>query len=453
MADMRLGIVVDTDTRATKAEFSALRRDVKREADALGGDWEAAAEKVETALRDAGARDDLIDAAKRIGEQGPTEIEKMRTALRDLDGGLDDTTRAANDAAENIREGFEENSITPEDLLGAEVMGEVLSNAAESGAEVARGFKDGFGSEDVETILDGVTDTIVSVGAVGGPLGIAAGLAGATAIQAFAGPFLEDAEKTAEQFAATFDSAFENISAAGEEAGKELTISGNITELVQDVDRLNAATETANALGIDRGQVIRALAGDVDALAAVEAAGAEKVEDAADAYDKAAKAADGSLEATNALEEANANSLNTQAAVEDALRDVTKEHNTNVDAVDAATDAVKARSEADAIGANKAIENAKATARQTGEAQELEVTIDGVTRAIKVLPNGKTVKVTDEGSAKDTQKKISGIKGKDVEVDVKANTYAAEQEIIRLTSGRRVVNIDVRYRRAGGPTP
>lgn len=149
MADMKLGIEVDTDTRATRREFSDMRREIKREADGMGGDWEAAATRVEDALREAGARDDLVDAARRIGEQGPTEIEKMRDALRELDdvdpevdievdteGPLTKTQDMMNEVKSTVSESmgelagsFAENGFNMEDSIGG-----VVEVAAESAA-------------------------------------------------------------------------------------------------------------------------------------------------------------------------------------------------------------------------------------------------------------------------------------------------------------------------------
>src|SRR5690606_21111490 len=118
-------------------------------------------------------------------------IEKMQRALRDTGDAGRTLGDDLDDVARDISDSFEENALTPDDVLGAEVMSEILSNAAESGAEIARGLKDGFDSEDLETIVDGITDTIVSVGTVGGPAGVAAGLAAASLVQLFVGPFLE----------------------------------------------------------------------------------------------------------------------------------------------------------------------------------------------------------------------------------------------------------------------
>lgn len=450
---MRLGIEVDTDTRATRQEFTALRRDIKAEADAMGGDWEAAAAKVEQALEEAGARTDLIDAARKIGQDGPTEIERMRSALRDTGDEARTLGDAVDDAARQISESFESNAITAEDVLGAEVRAEILSNAAEAGAEITRGLKDGFSAEDVETIVDGITDTIVSIGAVGGPAGIAAGLAGASLVQLLVGPFITKSTEAAEQFEETFSTAFDNVLEHGREVGRELTISAAVDEFVKDTDKLNEATESANQLGVERGVVLRAMAGDQDALNYVTEKSAEKVADATKAQEDAMAAADGSAESSQALSDAQTNLLNVQADVDGATRNVTDAYNTNSDALAAATEASEAKGDADAWAANKAIENAHAMAESTGKAQELEVTIKGVTREIKVMPDGKTIDVTDDGSAKKTQGRIDGIDGKRVIVPVDVDSSNVDRYITGLSGRRPVLNVDVRYRRVGGPTP
>src|SRR5690606_25629815 len=123
--------------------FALLRREIKREADSMEGDWQAAGEKIEQALRDAGARDDLIDAARRIGREGPSELEKMQRALRNTGDDARALGDDVDDAARGISDAIEDAALTPDDLINAEVVGEIIQNFNEAGAEVARGFKDG----------------------------------------------------------------------------------------------------------------------------------------------------------------------------------------------------------------------------------------------------------------------------------------------------------------------
>lgn len=443
---IQLGIVVDTDTRATRKEFSDLRREVKREAEGMGDDWEAAAQKVEDSLREAGARDDLIEAARRIGQDGPSEIEKMQRSLRDLD----DTAR---ESAQNVSQAFEDNALTADDVFKADLAAELASNAVEAGAEIIRGLKDGFDAEDAGTLIDGLTDTIFALGAVGGPLGIAGAALAGGILQGMTAPLTAGAEEQAARFEETFTAAFENIIAAGEQAGRELTIQNAVNAIIQDVERLNEVTAIANELGASRGQVLRAMAGDTEALSIVEAAAAETVRDATDARDEAMRAADGSIEATNRLTDAQGALSDAEATTSDALRTVTGDYTTNVDAVNAASDAVNAKADADRIAANRTIELEQALADSTGKAREFEVTIGGVTRTIKAMPGKKEVEVTDDGSAKKTQGKIDDLHGKSLIIPVDVDSSNVDAYVRGLSYSRPVLNVDVRYRRVGGPTP
>lgn len=286
MADMKLGIEVDTDTRATRREFSDLRREVKREADGMGGDWEAAAAKVEDALREAGARDDLVDAARRIGEQGPTEIEKMRAALRDVGDAGKEAGDDVADGLDGIKRAVEDNAIDADDLYRAEIKAELVSNFSEAGAEVVRGFKDGFDSEDIGTITDAITDTLVAVGAVGGPAGIAGALIVSTLIQSFVGKWQESKEsveaigtEVRDVLVENSTGAFDQLPAEAREAFQKVRAEALLTEY--GVDKITGAAER---LGVTAEDVLAAMAGDTEATRAVSEAYTEAVEHAADAY-------------------------------------------------------------------------------------------------------------------------------------------------------------------------
>lgn len=62
------------------------------------------------------------------------------------------------------------------------------------------------------------------------------------------------------------------------------------------------------------------------------------------------------------------------------------------------------------------------------------------------------VDVDDNGTIRDTQKRINDITGKDVAINVKASTYSAEADLARLTQSYngRTVYINVQQRRTGG---
>ncbi|MCB7135361.1 hypothetical protein [Cellulosimicrobium marinum] len=448
MADIKLGIVVDTDTRATRQEFSALRREIKREADGMAGDWEGASQKVEDALREAGARDDLLDAARRIGRDGPTEIEKVQKALRDVDDTARTTADAVDDAARDISQSVEDNAITADDVFGAEVKAEILSNAAESGAEIARGLKDGFDSEDMETIVDGITDTMVSVGAVGGPVGVAAGLAAASVTQMFAGPLIEGAQQRAEEFQSTFTDAFQNIATAGAEMGRELAITSVAGEFAEDTQKMADATRVANSLGVERGVVLRAMAGDQRALTEVTQAHTAATEEAVAVWDREAQQIQDNGLATEATAAAADEWREKSRGLGDAIANVTSSYETNTDALNAATDAASAKAEVDAIANRRIADQAQALADSTGKAKDFEVEIDGVTVAMRALPGGKVIEVTDDGTAKLTQQQIDNIEGGEATVAVRPSFDQAswQRAVYNTVNGLHVPAIVVQAR-------
>lgn len=194
--DMRLGIDVDTDTRATRREFSDLRRTIKAEAEGMAGDWEGAAEKVEDALREAGARTDLIDAARRIGQEGPSEIEKMRDALRDLD---DEDPKIEIDAD------------LDKPLTAVQDLGnEIRASIGETMGEVAGSFADnGFNMEDT---IDGVIEVAAEAAqALPGPFALAG-----TAIVTTAAGFYGEWKKRLEQIAEDASAMYEDLTESGE---------------------------------------------------------------------------------------------------------------------------------------------------------------------------------------------------------------------------------------------
>lgn len=80
--------------------------------------------------------------------------------------------------------------------------------------------------------------------------------------------------------------------------------------------------------------------------------------------------------------------------------------------------------------------------------------VDDYRNSIEEIPGAvdTDVDVDDNGSTAATQKKIDGVHGKSVSVDVIANTYSAEADLARLsqTYNGKKVYIDVEMRRTGG---
>lgn len=410
------------------ADTGGAEKGIGRVADSLG-DVEDALDQVERpawgtaeALRDVGdagkdgARDavrgldDVADAAKTTAREGGDLDRDLTKALENVKTQAKDTGKAVEDSARGMKDAFEGNEITAQDIFKENLKAELVSNMAEAGAEVVRGFKDGFDGEDMETVVDGITDTMVSVGTLGGPVGVAAGLAGGAVVQMFAGPLIAGAQEKAAQFEATFSTAFSNIVESGANLGRELSITSSVEEFAQDTQKMADATTTANALGIERGVVLRAMAGDIDALNIVEGKNTTLLQEQADLRARVAQEMTDHVTVTDetaaAMEAMDAKTRGLAGAVDS----VTGSYATNTDALNAATEAASAKAEADNYAAEKALANASAMATSTGAAQNLEVKIDGVTRAFQVMPDGKVVEVSADGVER-TQADIDGISG------------------------------------------
>lgn len=429
MADMKLGIVVDTDTRATRQEFSSLRREIKREADQMGEDWETAARKIEDALREAGARDDLIEAAQRIGREGPSEIEKMQHALRDLD----DT---ASETATDIKKAFGDNRLSGNDLFDANFRAEVAASARETGSEILGQISSGLaeGTLDASTVAQALSEGAVEIGAeIGGGIG-AAIAAGGLIASAIVGQVNAAKESVQDSVSSMFDTILQEGAAAAEQA----QILSNLRELTEEQEKLNFSTDLAKTLNADLSTVLRARAGDEAALKEVTAA-----------YDEAQRAnteamQEGSIAATDG---AKANE-----ALRDALEDVTNDYNLEREGIDAAKAATDAFRDSTLAAAQATTDEYQALAKSTGQAQDFTVTIDGVTHALRAMPDGQVIEVSDEGTAKLTQKKIDAIQGTDVTAKVNADTSGVASAVQNSLSSRRFyANVTVRIPYAATP--
>ncbi|WP_163187023.1 hypothetical protein [Cellulosimicrobium sp. SL-1] len=400
--DLRLGIVVDTDTRATKQEFSSLRREVKREADAMGGDWEAAAQKVEDALREAGARNDLIDAAQRIGREGPSEIEKMQRALKDTGDTARSLSDDIRDAADDIKRSFDDSSLSANDIFDANFKAEIQASARETGSEILGQISGALsdGSMDMDTLVTSISDGLVEIGAeVGGPAG-GAMVAGGLIASALWGQITAQKEAVQEDISAMFD----NIIEQGAAAAEAIRIGENIRDLTENQDKLNFSTKMAKELNTDLSTVIRARAGDEAAMSDVLAAQTQRQEELKAEYEN------GTISLTVYEQESR--------KLGDAVQDITNDFDSERSGIDAAKLATDAYREATEATNAAIVSNAQALAMGTGKAQEFTVTVDGATRTLKAMPNGKVIDVTDGGSVELTQSEINNIKGGSVKVGV-----------------------------------
>jgi hypothetical protein len=277
---------------------------------------------------------------------------------------------------------------------------------------------------------------------MGGPLGAAGGLAASAAMQLIVGPVLAQAEADSQEFQDTFTSAFQAIIDSGQALGRETTIASTVNTLVQDSGKLMDATRTANLLGIDRGVVLRAMAGDAEALAVVNDNVTKTQNDLNVAVAASAAITDKSSVASNNASDkvAQLTSVNRDAVA--SVKDVNHEYGLHNSALDAAAEAATAAGDASNYAAEKQIVLAQKTAKATGETQTLTTTIDGVTTAIEVMPDGKVINVTDGGTAEITQAAINAISGATVSVAVQADPTSFHRTIRELQGGVYTVEVN-----------
>lgn len=376
---------------------------IGREFDSVGKDAKTAGDKIENS----------IESAVRESSQ---EAERLERKFRDV---FDDVADKAKTSGKQTRENLE---IKPDDIFRESLKAELVSNMAESGAEVARGFKDGFDGEDVETIIDGISDTIVSVGAMSGSaLGAAGGLAAATGLNLIAAPLIADAEAKAALYEQVYTEAFDAIKENGAALGAQIAIQTQIAGIAQDTDKMSDALRRANIIGVDQSLIIGAMAGSQGDLAEVTESTSSAIEDQngrlrrlAEQYQSgeitAAEFHAGQTEADETIRSLNG-----------ALSDINSEYGTHKSAVDAAAAGVDALNRATERTNADLTEQAQALAASSGEAQDFAVNIDGATVKLRAMPDGKVVQVTDQGTAELTQQQIDGIDGKVVPVTASAD--------------------------------
>lgn len=394
-------------------------RDSEKALESIGDEAEQSGDRLEKSFR---------ESFKKVEKAAKTEGKEAGRAL-----------------AKGVKDGADDKPLTGKDVFKADLKAELVSNAAEAGGEAARGLKDGFDTEDMSTILDGVSDTIVQVGVLGGPIGTAAGLAASSAMQLLVGPVLEDAKANAEQFQATFTDAFDNIVAEGEAMGRELTISATVEQYAKDAEKFKTATDIAARSGVDAGLVLRAMAGDIEALELVQQSYTKSIDEETKTRDDLEKRRGTSREGSAAEYQDLAALSSRNRTLKEAMQEVNSEHANNTKAADAGAKAAKAFGDAQNWAAEKSIANAQAMAKATGKSQELEVTIDGVTQALKVMPSGKVVEVTDDGTSEKTQAQIDAISGGEVKMNVTANTSGLVTQIQNQLTGKTVhINVQPR---------
>lgn len=368
---------------------------------------------------------DVQDATTDAAGEATDLERKYRDALT---GVTDDADRTAKD----VKRAFGDNSLSGDDLFDANFRAEVAASARETGSEILGQISGGLadGTLDTTTIATSLSEGAVEIGAeIGGGIGGAL-VAGGLISSAIVGEVTKTKEAIQDAVSELFDTVLEQ----GAQAAESALLISNIRELTESQDKLNFSKGLARDLEVDLTTVIRARAGDQEAMNQINEVAAQKEADLQRAYESGAISAD---ELTVK-----------QGELQTITGDVTTDFDRQRQGLDAATLATDAYRESTNQLAEQQIAAAQATAVQTGRTQTLETTLDGVSQTIKVMPNGKVIKVTDDGTAKGTQVKINDITGKDVGVKVYLDDATAWARLNELTK-QRSVSIAVDLKRNG----
>ena len=218
--------------------------------DALAREAQKSGDRVERALDDAG--DSADDASTKLER-------KFRDAFRDVE-------KRAKDAGDAVGDRLKDGGRDAE--RSAERVGDAFREAGDEAGSSAREAAASFSGE-ITDVADLAQETLANAFAGFGPVGAAAGIAAAAGLGALWTSISDNAEASKEVVANMYEAMKESGAAyVGEEYVRQAAddiIQGADTAIVS-MDRVR---ETVEATGLSAGTVIRAYAGDAEAMAQV----------------------------------------------------------------------------------------------------------------------------------------------------------------------------------------
>ena len=220
--------------------------------------------------------EDAVEALDDLGKsKGP---DKLEDGLEDAQKASKELEREVKDTADTIEKEFKKSYAQMKQSAadGTDGAKESLNDFKREANSTAKESAASFDGS-AESIVDAFQETAANAFEGFGPAGALAGIAAAAGIGLVSAAFTqagEDAEKLEEKVETAFDQMIESQS---KYIAQEFTNEA-IKEIINDTDRMNEATETANTLGLDRATIIRAMAGDQAALSAVNTIAAASAE-------------------------------------------------------------------------------------------------------------------------------------------------------------------------------
>jgi len=267
-------------------EFLSGTHDVEGALDDVAGELDDVAREAQDAGRD--VSDALTDAARDGRTAGRDISDSFSDAGRDVSRSMDDAADESNRAVDRITRNFRDLVREAQDA-GREVAAsisdgvddasrrtrdgvddikdsvrEVGDSARETSSEIATSF-DGS----VDGLVDGFAEVAAEAGFAFGPAGGLVGLVAAAAAAKGWADLSAASEATQERVS----SAFQAMVDSGRDFLSAADVNARALEIYNEAaEELDTAAEIATQTGLSRGVAVRALAGDVEALAVVERA-------------------------------------------------------------------------------------------------------------------------------------------------------------------------------------
>ncbi|MBU1249747.1 MAG: hypothetical protein KJ659_00930 [Actinobacteria bacterium] len=222
--------------------------------------------------------DDAGEILEDLGRDGSRNVDKLEDSLRDAQRETDDTRKKFSDLQKEIRETGRKSRTDFAKPVGDSAdrvkrdLDEVRTEAKQNAAEMFSSFDGSFESiaDAAQGTLGGLTS---GLGGVGGMAAVAAGAAGIGLVTAALNAAKEETERLAE----ITDKAFSQMQEARQGYLMEDAILDNITEIYESTDQLTKAQNDATKAGLEESLVVRALAGDSEALATAQQLVADKL--------------------------------------------------------------------------------------------------------------------------------------------------------------------------------
>lgn len=344
--------------------------------------------------------EDADDAVKNIGRDASrlNELERNMTAaqkatskyegeLRDAIDAQRRAARGARDVGDDAQIGFRKASQNAE---------EFKNEARQNFSEVTSSFDGSM--QGIADLAQGTLGGLAS--SISGPIGLAAGL-GAAALGGIFTGMADAAEKAAQESEERISTMYDNMLESGKSFITESQIQDSLGELGKDADKMKQITADAKATGIDVGTLLRANAGDAQALATVQSELNSQLDKAYGALQNSTGAYDANSQQAGAL-------LDKLGPVAGRYSDIARDADT-------------------ATGRVNAIRQAMGDT--AGTADQTVTKLDAVGAAVNRIPTSRTIDVTATTSAFDA--KMSALQrqynNSEISVYVTGRTRAGER--------------------------